>query len=425
MSVPNGGDVAEQIVKVSIDGAEQSIKLIGKGAVALVAFLKALLESQNKKDVIGKTNAVNLVKDGHEISAFVIQASDRKTFEQAAKDLAIPFCTIKDKINLNDCNVLFRTVDQGRINEVLKKLNYNLIQENDGSKKKSVSAFEEHSTSFENSATTNRETFVAIDDWKDNKELVSTPDKFKAFLGIQAKMYEYSPRNQALIFEANPTATMVRSRSDWQKLGRKLNADATKLCVYKPSFEKVNGKPKEWSKVPVYDISDTYGAEIQQAPVKTDIETAILLDKLQEKSTIPIRLEERPTERGTYDPISRAILMHTNIEVKEKLCLLFREKAHAFLHEKQGDSYNRDQADLSATAIAYSLCEKYGADSTTLDFSRFSEHMPTMEVTQINELFDEIKSTSNSLSSEIDKQIEVPKDTPQVSPPDIKFEHER
>ena len=151
MSVVSGGEVAEQIVKVSIDGAEQSVKLVGKGAVALAALLKALFENRQQKDVMGKTSAINLVKDGHEISAFVIRADDRKAFEQAAKGLALPFCSIKDKQNPGDCNILFRTVDQVRINEVLKKLNYNMTHDNDNSiKKKNESASKEHYKPFEN-----------------------------------------------------------------------------------------------------------------------------------------------------------------------------------------------------------------------------------------------------------------------------------
>ena len=68
------GEVADLMVKESIQITEESIKLLAAGAKNLTAFLVAL--AQGNKKLSGKTNMGRLLRDGKELKVFRIKESD-------------------------------------------------------------------------------------------------------------------------------------------------------------------------------------------------------------------------------------------------------------------------------------------------------------------------------------------------------------
>lgn len=50
-------------------------------------------------------------------------------------------------------------------------------------------------------------------------EVVSDPEKFKAFLDTQSRMDRYSAANALLIYMQNPTASQLKSFGDWGEEG--------------------------------------------------------------------------------------------------------------------------------------------------------------------------------------------------------------
>lgn len=51
-------------------------------------------------------------------------------------------------------------------------------------------------------------------------EIVSDPDKFRAYLDTQARMDRYSAANALLIYKQQPQATQLKDFRDWQEDGR-------------------------------------------------------------------------------------------------------------------------------------------------------------------------------------------------------------
>ena len=54
-------------------------------------------------------------------------------------------------------------------------------------------------------------------------EIVSDPDKFRAYLDTQARMDRYSAANALLIYKQQPQATQLKDFRDWQEDGVKVN----------------------------------------------------------------------------------------------------------------------------------------------------------------------------------------------------------
>ncbi len=88
------GDVADLMVKESIQLTEASIKLLAAGSRNLAAFLWAL--SKDNKKLVGKTHMARLLREGKELKVFHIKESDLAEFRAFAKRNVL-FSAVKDK----------------------------------------------------------------------------------------------------------------------------------------------------------------------------------------------------------------------------------------------------------------------------------------------------------------------------------------
>ena len=87
------GDVADLMVKESIQLTEESIKLLAAGCKNLTAFLYAL--AKDNKKLVGKTSMKRLLREGKELKTFCIKAEDLNDFRKYAKP-NILFAAIRD-----------------------------------------------------------------------------------------------------------------------------------------------------------------------------------------------------------------------------------------------------------------------------------------------------------------------------------------
>ena len=88
------GEVADLMVKESIQLTEASIKLLAAGSKNLAAFLWAL--AKDNKRLVGKTNMARLLKEGKELNVFRVKESDLAEFQVFAKKNVL-YAAVKDK----------------------------------------------------------------------------------------------------------------------------------------------------------------------------------------------------------------------------------------------------------------------------------------------------------------------------------------
>ena len=88
------GDVADLMVKESIQLTEASIKLLAGGSRDLTAFLLAL--ARDNKKLVGKTGMNRLLRDGKELKVFQLRESDLAEFTKYAKNNVL-FAVIKNQ----------------------------------------------------------------------------------------------------------------------------------------------------------------------------------------------------------------------------------------------------------------------------------------------------------------------------------------
>ena len=90
-----GGDAAEQVVRMSLEGVEVAAKSTGEGAKGVAILLAAALKEEHK--TAGKSRLTNMIKSGKELKVFSIQNKDLKRFSQEAKRYGVLYCVLKDK----------------------------------------------------------------------------------------------------------------------------------------------------------------------------------------------------------------------------------------------------------------------------------------------------------------------------------------
>ena len=79
----NGGDAAEQVVRLSLEGFEVAARLSGSAAKNIALLLVSVLKQEQKTK--GKARLTNMIKSGKELKVFSIPQKDLKKFTEQAK----------------------------------------------------------------------------------------------------------------------------------------------------------------------------------------------------------------------------------------------------------------------------------------------------------------------------------------------------
>lgn len=119
-----GGETADQVVKMSLEGIEVAaniaLKAGGNATRSLAAMLYAILTDQKK--VKGKTRLNSLLKSGKELKVFAIRNQDLKLFCEEAKRYGVLYSVLKEKNNTDGiCDIMVRAEDATKISRIVDK----------------------------------------------------------------------------------------------------------------------------------------------------------------------------------------------------------------------------------------------------------------------------------------------------------------
>lgn len=118
----NGGDAAEQIVRMSLEGVEVAARISGNGAKNIAILLAAVLKEEQKTK--GKARLTNMLKSGKELKVYTVQNKDLKKFSQEAKRYGVLYCVLKDKNNNSEnaiVDVIARAEDAAKIQRITER----------------------------------------------------------------------------------------------------------------------------------------------------------------------------------------------------------------------------------------------------------------------------------------------------------------
>lgn len=90
----NGGDAAEQLVKLELEGVQVAAKITGSAAKNVAALIMSIIKQQHKTK--GAASLAAMWKTGKVQTVFDLPYKDLKNFAQEAKRYGVMYCVIKD-----------------------------------------------------------------------------------------------------------------------------------------------------------------------------------------------------------------------------------------------------------------------------------------------------------------------------------------
>ncbi len=120
------GDAAEQVVRMSLEGAEVAARITGQGAKQVALLLYAVLKDQKKTK--GKARLTSMLRTGKELKVFAVEDKDLVKFSRAAKQYGVLYCVLKDrdaKDGLTD--VMVRAEDASKVNRIFERFKLSTV----------------------------------------------------------------------------------------------------------------------------------------------------------------------------------------------------------------------------------------------------------------------------------------------------------
>ena len=119
-----GGEAAEQIVRMSLEGFEVAAKITGAGAKNIAILLYSILKEEQKTK--GKARLTNMPRSGKELKVFTVKSGDLKKFTQEAKKYGVLYCVLADRGNKDpnaEVDVIARAEDASKISRIVERFN--------------------------------------------------------------------------------------------------------------------------------------------------------------------------------------------------------------------------------------------------------------------------------------------------------------
>lgn len=120
----NGGDAAEQVVRLSLEGFEVAAKLTGSAAKNVAALLISVLKQENHSKTKGKERLTKMIKSGKELKVYSVPNKDLKKFVAEAKRYGVLYCVLKDRGSKGDntpIDIIARAEDASKIQRIFDK----------------------------------------------------------------------------------------------------------------------------------------------------------------------------------------------------------------------------------------------------------------------------------------------------------------
>ncbi len=118
----NSGDAAEQIVRMSLEGAEFALKITGSAAKNIAAALYTVLKDQKKTK--GKARIETMLRQQRPMTIYTVKKEDCPEFARQAKGYGILYAPIPIKKGDDTVDILVFEDDAGRANRIVEKFNW-------------------------------------------------------------------------------------------------------------------------------------------------------------------------------------------------------------------------------------------------------------------------------------------------------------
>ena len=236
--------------------------------------------------------------------------------------------------------------------------------------------------------------------------IAEDPEKFSAYLRVQARFDRYTVTNAILLLHQFPDAQKLKTFEGWKRKGASAKRGEKSISILEPSsYTKEDGSTGRGFRVKkLFDISQT---DLKMSPSSFfyGVSSRSLLRALLEAS--PVETEatyDLDNEQGAvFDSEKQKVYIRRKLEPDDFFRAAAGSIAEAQLAE-QGGSSSQEDLRSKAEAAAFMLCVKYGIDPGSLRV-KMPEAAAQMEIKDIKAELSEIRNAFTSISDRVDASI--------------------
>lgn len=253
------------------------------------------------------------------------------------------------------------------------------------------------------------------------------PNKFKAYLDLQAQIPPLSVSNALLILaQTDKPVTQFASYSEWKDRGRIVRRGEIGLKVLASvPYTRADGSEGTSFKVSrIFDIGQTQGPELAKR-IDQAIERPALIRAMVEHSPVEMVINDAISpEMGTqFDLEKNKILVRNDLPDENAVAILAREMTQAAL-SFQKSSGNREDNDFISRNTAYLIGQHYGQETAVFDSAVVQNFKWPEKPAEIRSILNQVRQTFNLLRHRIDHGLDRPEQEVQ-RPARKHIEHER
>jgi hypothetical protein len=239
-------------------------------------------------------------------------------------------------------------------------------------------------------------------------DIVSDPEKFRAFLDTQSRMDRYSAANALLIYNQLPEATQLKDFDDWGKDNVKIVKGAKSISILEPvEYARQDGTTGiSYNVKKMFDVSQTNGRRLPAVSVNRDpkalITTMLDISPVAVESTNELPY---PNMAAFYNNEQQTLYVKRNVgdSVAVAQCVA-QELGHAQL-SINSDTYSRRDMGFQAVCIGYMLCKKYGVDTQNFAINRIPEELKNKEPKEIRAELSKTRNAMSEINSRISEEL--------------------
>ena len=245
-----GGEAAEQIVRMSLEGFEVAAKITGAGAKNIAILLYSILKEEQKTK--GKARLTNMLRSGKELKVFTVKSGDLKKFTQEAKKYGVLYCVLADRKNKDpnaEVDVIARAEDASKISRIVERFSLasvdtaSIVTEAEKSKGEKAKADKTADVKDADAKDGQPEPDVGVEEKAEKDKLMD------ALMGKPMQKEENAPNPSVAKTEKSPLSEPTLKQQ------RKPAEGATMAKAEKPSVREELRKIKESRKEQEADVS--------------------------------------------------------------------------------------------------------------------------------------------------------------------------
>lgn len=245
-----GGEAAEQIVRMSLEGFEVAARITGAGAKNIAILLYSILKEEQKTK--GKARLTNMLRSGKELKVFTVKSGDLKKFTQEAKKYGVLYCVLADRGNKDpnaEVDVIARAEDASKISRIVERFSLasvdtaSIVTEAEKSKGEKAKADKTADVKDADAKDGQPEPDVGVEEKAEKDRLMD------ALMGKPLQKEENAPNPSVAKTEKSPLSEPTLKQQ------RKSAEGATMTKAEKPSVREELRKIKESRKEQEADVS--------------------------------------------------------------------------------------------------------------------------------------------------------------------------